>query len=586
MVYRSATERDWSKELYKSNAALRVGSDSRRFYDRREGSGPRVSDRYHTLTYRMGDFRTCGWLGLLIALFPASPAKSSLPCARCHPKETAGYESTPMAHALQSSLKLLKLAPGEFLHSLSKTQFTTELTPSGMVQRLSREEDSAQYQVAYAIGSGNHAVGFIVREADHLYQSPLCYYPERGWGMAPGYENSLAPDFFRPVEPECLFCHAGRASPKPGTINSYDDPPIPAEGITCERCHGPVNTHLKNPAPGSIVNPAKLAPRARDSICEQCHLSGQALILNPGRQIYDFHAGQSLEDVYSTYVFKGSLDPSRSNPFKVISQVQQLALSACERKSGGRLWCGTCHDPHQQPAHPIAYFRNRCLSCHGSSLLNTHPKPNEDCIGCHMPRRPVTDGGHTTFTDHRITRLNPTPGELASGNTESADELVPWNDPPSEFAQRNLGLAEVAVGRSLKLPDLARRLIEVHSTFPKDAPLLTGIGQVLFDLGRYEDSATVYEEAIRLEPDVASNYLRAGEAWRGVKNDSKAIQDLEKTVEIDPMIQEAYGELAAIYAAQNEIDLVRQTLDRFVRVFPGSIEARAQLRRLGDGSSP
>lgn len=536
-----------------------------------------------------GDFPVSG-LGLLIVLCLSSPARGSVPCARCHPKETAGYEATPMAHALESVPKSPKLPPGGFLHSLSNTEFKIEITPFGMVQRLSRKGGTSEYKVAYAIGSGNHAVGFIVRQADHLYQSPLCYYGGRGWGIAPGYEDSLAPDFFRPVEPECLFCHAGRASPKPGSINSYADPAVVSEGITCERCHGSADAHLQNPARGSIINPARLSSRARNSVCEQCHLSGQALVLNPGRRIRDFHPGQKLEDVYSIYVFKGSLDPTAAKPFKVISHAQQLALSACARQTGGRLWCGTCHDPHNQPARPVAYFRSRCLSCHGTGLLKTHPKPNQDCIGCHMPRRPVTDGGHTTFTDHRITRVNPTPAELPSSQTESANELVPWHEPPAEFAQRNLGLAEVAVGRSLKVPDLARRgaqlLIEVHSSFPKDAAVLTGIGQVLFDLGRYEDSATVYEEAIKVEPEAASNYLRAGQAWRRANNDTKAIQYLEKTIELDPMIQEAYGELAAIYAAENETDLVRETWRRFVRVFPNSIEARAQLRRLEDHSPP
>jgi hypothetical protein len=477
----------------------------------------------------------------------------------------------------------MKVPPGQLVHSRSNTQFQIELTANRMVQRLSRNGDTSQYSVACAIGSGNHAVGFIVRQADHLYQSPLCYYPGRGWDMAPGYENSLAPDFFRPVSPECLFCHAGRASPKPGTINSYNDPPILDEGITCERCHGPTDAHLQNPVVGSVINPAKLASRPRDSICEQCHLSGQALILNPGLQLYDFHPGRNLEQVYTIYVFKRSLDPTLSNPFKVISHVQQLALSTCARRSDGRLWCGTCHDPHEQPAQPVAYFRNRCLSCHGAGLLKMHPKPNANCVGCHMPRRPVTDGGHTTFTDHRITRI--TPSENPPAAEGGADTLVAWREPPPEFAQRDLGLAEVAVGRNLGLPEMARKgarlLISTYHSFPKDAPILMGIGEVFYDLGRFDDSIAAYEAAMKVEPEVASNYLQAAKAWRGAKNDTKAIQYLEKTIAIDPMIQEAYGELVAIYAARHRTDQVRETWDRFVKVFPTSIEARAQLRRMG-----
>src|SRR5579859_1182867 len=48
-----------------------------------------------------GDFPVSG-LGLLIVLCLSSPARGSAPCARCHPKETTGYEATPMAHALES----------------------------------------------------------------------------------------------------------------------------------------------------------------------------------------------------------------------------------------------------------------------------------------------------------------------------------------------------------------------------------------------------------------------------------------------------------------------------------------------------
>jgi tetratricopeptide (TPR) repeat protein len=340
---------------------------------------------------------------------------------------------------------------------------------------------------------------------------------------------------------------------------------------------------LENPVAGSIINPAKLGPRARDSICEQCHLSGQALILNPGLQINDFHPGQNLEQVYTIYVFKGSLDPAISNPFKVISQAQQLALSACERSSDSRLWCGTCHNPHEQPTQTVAYYRKRCLSCHGTALLKTHPKPNNDCVRCHMPRRLVTDGGHTTFTDHRITR--PAPTELPA-TQEGPEMLVAWHEPPPEFAQRNLGLAEVAVGRSLRLPDMARKgarlLISTYPSSPKDAPMLTGIGDTFYDLGRFDDSIAAYEAAIKVEPEAASNYLQAAKAWRRAKNDAKAVQYLEKTIAIDPMIQEAYGELVAIYVAGNETDLVRRTWERFVKVFPTSIEARAQLRRMAD----
>ena len=33
----------------------------------------------------------------------------------------------------------------------------------------------------------------------------------------------------------------------------------------------------------------------------------------------------------------------------VTGHVEKLAASMCKQKSGDRMWCGSCHDPHQLP---------------------------------------------------------------------------------------------------------------------------------------------------------------------------------------------------------------------------------------------
>jgi len=104
---------------------------------------------------------------------------------------------------------------------------------------------------------------------------------------------------------------------------------------------------------GSIVNPAKLSPARRDSVCEQCHLAGAARVLNPGKSFTDFHPGELLENVFTTYV--AALPARDAEALKVVSHAEQLARSRCARESQGRMWCGTCHDPHVQPADAAAY---------------------------------------------------------------------------------------------------------------------------------------------------------------------------------------------------------------------------------------
>jgi tetratricopeptide (TPR) repeat protein len=452
-----------------------------------------------------------------------------------------------------------------------------------MVQRLERGGFSAEYQPAFSIGSGTHAIGYLVELQGHLFQSPICFYAGRGWDMAPGYENNEAPDFLRPVTADCLFCHVGQARPVAHTSNRFEDPPFDAQAITCARCHGPAEAHLRNPVPGSIINPASLPPRARDSVCEQCHLSGEARIANPGMNITDFHPGQNLEEVFSVYVQQDSLDPTRPAALHVISQAQQLALSTCAKKGNGKLWCGTCHDPHQQHADAKAYFRERCLSCHGAALLRKHPRPNLDCTGCHMPRRPVSDGGHTVFTDHRIARRPPK--ELGSSSNAEPAALMAWHEPASALAERNLGLAEIEVGERTHTFSLishgSKHLMEIWSQFPTDPQVLTGIGQVLLGLentGAGEDAASVFERAIQAEPENASNYVHAALAWKAAHDDHKAIQYLEKAIRLEPVAEQPYLELAEIYAAQHQPALVHLTYERYLEAFPQSIEAQKKFR--------
>ena len=39
------------------------------------------------------------------------------------------------------------------------------------------------------------------------------------------------------------------------------------DAIACERCHGDGTAHMRRPSAANIVNPAKLAGPARDSVC-------------------------------------------------------------------------------------------------------------------------------------------------------------------------------------------------------------------------------------------------------------------------------------------------------------------------------
>jgi hypothetical protein len=486
-------------------------------------------------------------------------------CVSCHPAEAKGYATTSMARALSRSATQ---PTGEFLHSLSGTKFSVTQERDGMHQRIMRGDISGEYRIAYVVGSGHRAFGYLIQIGDYLFQSPITYQTQQGvWTMAPGYEENPNPDFNRPVGFECLLCHSGKVQPVKGTRNRYENPPVTEDGISCERCHGPAAQHLAKPSRTNIVNPRRLQPDARDSICEQCHLQGEARVLNPAKDWDDFIPGTTLETTFT--VFTG--DSGDNSPLRVISQSQQLRRSTCWQKSDKRLWCGTCHDPHSEPHDKLVYYREKCLACHAKTLTQTHQTQNSDCTGCHMPSRGTIDGAHAAFTDHQI-RRRPVREELA----RTARVLVPWRPSPQAYAVRNLGLAYLSVGAQQQSPELLGKafplIAEARQTYPQDGELIAGLG-VYADLkGMYRKAAEIFELAMQTRPADLTSYQAAASAWMDAGDPSKAIRNLQAAIQADPADEASYVMLAEIYGKENNLKEQSRVLELYLKFRPQSIE--------------
>lgn len=501
--------------------------------------------------------RECGTL--LLLLLAAAPLYADPRCAGCHPKEVEGYMKSGMARSLAPIGSRAAPPDGGFEHGFSKTSFFVRSTSSMMMQRFTRRDESAQHTVTFVIGSGNHALGYLIQIGDDLFQSPLSFYTNRHiWDVAPGYEFDPHPDFSRPVTPECLACHSGKPLPITDTLNRYRPGVFAAYAISCERCHGDCEAHLKNPARGSVLNPAKLSEAARASVCEQCHLTGEARILNPAKSMLDFRPGQTLEEIYTTYV---ATEASGQN-IKVVSHAEQLALSQCARKSGGRLWCGTCHDPHDKPPQPAAYFRQRCLSCHAATLEKTHAAAGRDCVACHMLQLPAKDGGHTAFTDHRIALPS-----KADSPVTPPDTITAWREPDRSLRERNLALALVAIGleneSSAEVIRGYRMLNRLESDFPRDPALLTSLGVVLLKGKQPAEALKRFEKVIELQPGYAPYHVNIAKALLGTNHTQEAAQELEKALGLDALFQPAVELLGEVYRGQGQIEKANEVTTKY-----------------------
>ena len=470
------------------------------------------------------------------------------PCAPCHAREVAGYQRNAMSRSLRTALGE---PDGEYDHAKSNTQFLVRSSRTAIYQRMQHDGQNSDYRIDYVIGSGSHASCYLARVGDHLFESPICRYPDRGYAMAPGYEENPAPGFTRTVTVECLLCHSGKPLPIPGTLNAYQTPAFSEEAISCDRCHGDPAAHLKRPVPGSIVNPAKLRPAERDSICERCHLSGAIRVLNPGKKLTDFHPGRTLESAFTTYV--AAAPEGAAAPLRVISQSEQLAQSRCLIASQGRLWCGTCHDPHDQPKDTVAYYRGRCLSCHQQALPAAHPARTTDCMSCHMPRREAVDGGHTAFTDHRIQRRPEKESPAAP-----IQALRAWREAAAPLRDRNRALAWNYVGirdsSSAMLSESYRMLLPVEKALPNDPDVLAALGNALLNRNQPSDAARLFERALAVRHADPSLEDDAGEAYRKAGDKASAARHFEKALALDPLLLPDIEALLQIYREAGDGD--------------------------------
>ncbi|HXS97467.1 MAG TPA: hypothetical protein VN736_22870 [Candidatus Limnocylindrales bacterium] len=280
-------------------------------------------------------------------------------------------------------------------------------------------------------------------------------------------------------------------------------------------------------------------------------MAGAIRVLNPGKSLTDFRPGQPLESAFTTYV--ASAPEGGGAPLLVISQSEQLAQSRCLIASQGRMWCGTCHDPHDPPKDAVSYYRGRCLSCHRQALPTDHRARATDCVSCHMPRREAMDGGHTAFTDHRIQR-----------RPEKENPAVPiqalraWRQPPAAFRDRNRALAWNYVGirdsAFAMLSESYQMLLPLEKTFPNDPDVLAALGNALLNRDQASDAAKFFERALAARHDDPSLEDDAGQAYLNAGDKPSAARHFEKALTLDPLLLPDIEALLQIYRESGDKD--------------------------------
>ena len=211
-------------------------------------------------------------------------------CEPCHAAIVKAYRGTPMA--ISSGRNRGPVTPGSFRHAASGVRY--DISDSGLVKILEgRGARRTATRLLRRVGRGGPQFSLFARRIS-LRGSGNVVRAVGKVGVSPGYERDSVSRWNRAVEPSCLACHASQTNWREGSQNQYSDPPFAQDGVGCERCHGPGSLHIEGK--GKMVNPAKLEPARRDSVCSQCHLSGEARVERAGRKFADYRPGDVLSE--------------------------------------------------------------------------------------------------------------------------------------------------------------------------------------------------------------------------------------------------------------------------------------------------
>jgi Tfp pilus assembly protein PilF len=436
---------------------------------------------------------------------------SSRECAPCHRAIYDSYSQTPMAESsgrVGSGLIRESFDNATFDHASTGFRYRVVPNRAGYSVEFGKADGTLRGSkaLAYYVGSGATARSYLLEADGFLFEAPAAYYTgSRKWSLAPNYETYAYPYLTRPAMPGCLTCHASFLAAVPGTQNRYGTPPFAEGGVACERCHGPGEAHIRKmreprAASGAgILNPARLAPALRDSVCAQCHLTGDVRVMRPGRDWQSFQPGQRLSDSMTVFV-RADASPG----MKVTSHVEKLAQSACKRGSGDRLWCGTCHDPHTVPkaSERAAWFRQKCLTCHDAAACKetkaARTARQDDCTSCHMPKSPVLDAQHVVYTDHSIPRRL----RVGAAPASPSADLVVFAGARAE--SRDLALAYgILASRTQTAADRARALTALEQAAhdaPGDVEVMVYLAELYRNGGQDERAIPLYRSAMEIDP--------------------------------------------------------------------------------------
>ena len=182
------------------------------------------------------------------------------------------------------------------------------------------------------VGSGENGLTFMIRRGNYLFQAPLSYYSKtKKWDFSPGYEtvgSRLQPRGSRRVH------QLSRRARLAGTRSAWRFRRSSFRGDghrmrELSRCQGALTCRSLRKAAGHDRKSGKTAARLAENICMDCHQSGDARVLQPGKNFSDFHPGDWLFD--TAVILKKPAQTREQQESDLLEHYSAMQASRCFR---------------------------------------------------------------------------------------------------------------------------------------------------------------------------------------------------------------------------------------------------------------
>lgn len=521
-------------------------------------------------------------------------------CADCHEEIYESYQATGMARSFYrpDPERAVEAFDETFIQPETGFHYEMSVRDGKYYQRRYCQDDAGrrfaehEQEVAWVIGSGNHVRTYLSQnQRGEMFELPLSWYAEGGWGMSPGYEYAEHERFERQIKRECMFCHNAypdvpRGSDLPGRAQIF--PSELPHGIGCQRCHGPGARHMEvalaadssdEDARDSIVNPADFAPGQRDQLCMTCHLQpdvhngGESFVHVMDRSIYSHRPGQAITEAKVFFDFGPATE--REQKIEINHHAYRLRQSACYTESDGELSCVTCHDPHrkQPKVERAEFYARKCLQCHQLEDCEADEHglaaTPGDCVSCHMFEARPRDVVGATITDHWIRRRPPAsdltaPLEARSRPTATLEPAPYFDDVGPRGALLDLYAGWAAADRPSKdrLRSWRASLEEVEPAVPYAYVTLGRALALAHDLDGSIEVLTDAEERFSGEASVEYNL---GLSLHLAGQHAAALRHVDKALEggAEPRTLALKGRLHALL---RQVDAARAACEESLRL--------------------